>query len=159
MKTFSKRVILLFVAVAITSLAGCKKDPVEKPVVPNGNDTTPTTETVSLVGTSWVGVVNDYYEQDGNRYPAEMTWSLDFTNETEGELFFELVVANRPQPSSTVAFTYTFDGHEGVMNAGQMGSTPFVYDSEAQTITATLNVRVQGSNVTMGGLTVFHPRE
>lgn len=156
MKKTCKQVLLTFVALATIGLVGCKKDPVVDPVTPEEPGTT--TETVSLAGTAWVGVYNDQYTQNGVTYPATLTWSLDFINDSVGELFLELVVGGAPQNGVNVPFTYTFDGHDGMLNAGEVGMSPIVYDSAANTITATLNVGVEGSDAGLGGVTVFYPR-
>jgi len=159
MKKVCKQMFMTFMALATIGLAGCKKDPIEEPVNPGGQDTTPQVEQVSLAGTSWVGVFNDQYTQDGQSYPAVLTWSLDFNNDTTGELFFELVVAGMNQASVNIPFTYTFDGHEGLLNAGaEIGVSQFVYDSAANTITAMLMVGVEGTDESLGGNTVFYPR-
>lgn len=95
--------------------------------IPEENDTTQSS--ISLGGTSWVGVYNDTFQG----YDAKLIWSLDFTSETEGEFFLELTVAGQSQGNHTVPFTYTFDGTNGVMKhetirgATQNSAAPLLY--------------------------------
>lgn len=150
MKKAIKSLLVAIVALATVSLTSCEGEP---PVTPTPGPN-PGTETVDLTGTSWVGVYNDTYQN----YPAVMTWSLDFTTATEGELFFELTVAGQRQNSVTVPFTWTFDGVNGVMDAGPMGGAPFTYDAQTNTIQMNMMVEVEGDGATLGGMTTFYPR-
>lgn len=153
-KTF-KTILASFIAIACLSLAGCEEDnptPAQNNNGNNGNNNN--NNPIELAGTAWVGKYNDTYQG----YPAKLTWSLDFADETSGEFFFELNVAGQDQGNYTIPFTYTFDGHEGQLDAGQMGVSTFTYDASKNTITMTLIVEVEGDGATLGGVTTFYLR-
>lgn len=152
MKKLFKTMMVALMATAAVGLTGCKKDNPE-PEQPTPG-TNPTQETVDLTGTAWVGIYNDTYQG----YAAVLTWSLDFTTSTEGELLFELMVAGQQQGNYDVPFTWTFDGTHGVMDAGQMGASEFTYNAETNTIEMRMMVEVEGGGETLGGVTTFYPR-
>lgn len=150
MKKMFKTLMMAFVAVAAIGVTGCSKDDDTS----STSNPTPTNNTIDLKGTSWVGVYNDTYQN----YPAVLTWSLDFTSDTEGELLFELTVAGQQQGNYDVPFTWTFDGTNGTMNAGQMGASQFTYDAATNTIKMMMMVEVEGDGAQLGGMTTFYPR-
>jgi hypothetical protein len=153
MKKTLKTFLVALMALSAACFTSCEKDKPEP--ANNGNNSNGNNQqTVELAGTSWVGKYNDNYQG----YPAKLTWSLDFADETTGEFFFELVVAGQEQANQTIAFTYTFDGREGTMNAGEMGTSNFSYDPATNTITMNLMVEVSNDGSTLGGLTTFYPR-
>lgn len=152
MKNTFKTFFMAFLALSAVCFTGCEKDKTE-PANNNGNNGN-NQQTIELAGTSWVGKYRDTYQG----YQAVMTWNLDFADETSGEFFFELVVAGQEQANQSIAFTYTFDGREGTMNAGEMGASTFSYDPATNTITMNLMVEVSNDGSTLGGLTTFYLR-
>ena len=150
MKKMFKTLMMAFVAIAAIGVTGCSEDDDTS----STSNPTPTNNTIDLKGTSWVGVYNDTYQN----YPAVLTWSLDFTSDTEGELLFELTVAGQQQGNYDVPFTWTFDGTNGTMNAGQMGASQFTYDAATNTIKMMMMVEVEGDGAQLGGMTTFYPR-
>ncbi|MBQ9588383.1 MAG: hypothetical protein IJR26_11100 [Bacteroidales bacterium] len=154
MKKVLKTFLLAFMALSAVCLTGCEKENDGNDGNGNGNGNGNDPQTVQLAGTSWVGKYNDKYQG----YPAKLTWSLDFADETSGEFFFELVVAGQEQTNQSIAFTYTFDGREGTMNAGEMGTSIFTYDPATNTITMNLMVEVSNDGSTLGGVTTFYLR-
>ena len=144
MKKMFKTLMMAFVAIAAIGVTGCSKDDDTS----STSNPTPTNNTIDLKGTSWVGVYNDTYQN----YPAVLTWSLDFTSDTEGELLFELTVAGQQQGNYDVPFTWTFDGTNGTMNAGQMGASQFTYDAATNTIKMMMMVEVEGDGAQLGRL-------
>ena len=161
MKMNIKRTLMAFVAVATLAFGACSPDD-PKPENNGDNNTENPTDNpsgnsynnlTSMAGTSWVGIYNDTYQG----YPAVITWSLDFTDETNGGLLMELNVAGQDQTPSDLAFTYTFSGNNGTITIGNLGSTTFTYDPTAATITMSLGLRTEDGGQ-LGGSTVFHPR-
>ena len=111
------------------------------------------TETVSLVGTSWVGTYDDNYMG----YPATLTWSINFLTDSTGTIHFELVIAAQPQPSLDDSFRYVLDGAEATLYSDNMSEPGhFTYDSIAHTIK--MHLQIGDGNVTLGGETVFYPQ-
>lgn len=158
MKKAIKTILVAFMALTAACFTGCEKDNPTPANNGNGNNGNGNNnnggQTVELNGTSWVGKYNDTYQG----YQAKITWSLDFNSETEGEFYFELVVAGQPQADQTIPFTYTFDGREGVISAGGMGTSNFTYNPDNNTITMNLMVEVSNDGSTLGGVTIFYPR-
>lgn len=149
MKKLFKTLMMAIMATAAMGLTSCSKDDDT-----SSNPTPSNNDPIELKGTSWVGVYNDTYQN----YPAVLTWSLDFTSDTEGELLFELTVAGQQQGHYDVPFTWTFDGTTGTLDAGQMGAPQFTYDAATNTITMMMMVEVEGDGATLGGMTTFYPR-
>ena len=153
MRKIFKAFLMTFLVLSSVCYTGCEKEKNENGNNSNnGNGNEP--QTVVLAGTAWVGKYTDTYQG----YPAKLTWSLDFTDETSGEFFFELVVAGQEQANQSIPFTYTFDGREGTMNAGEMGTSNFTYDSITNTISMNLMVEVSNDGSTLGGVTTFYLR-
>lgn len=161
MKKFFKLMLVAMLPLAL-SLAACDKEEAEPtPTDNNGGNIDPTPRPnpsgQSLSGTAWVGTYNDTYTQDGQTYPAVLTWSLDFLSETNGTLFLELTVAGQSQQPTEISFTYTFNGDGGILDMGNMGRVDYTYSTDGPTITVVL--QAGDDNGMMGGSTVFHLRD
>lgn len=176
-----KKVAFIFASmlfVASMALTSCTE---KEEIVPDTPDDT-TTPVVPpqdnyLVGTSWTCHVEGDYTYNYNNVDIYMQItddaSLDFLDETSGELFQDLYVYFPAMPSmsqsqtDTEEFIYTIDGYNIALNVDyydeEEGDTvhytyPAIYDPVAVTIT----VDMTGSGldeITGSNLLVFTPRQ
>jgi len=185
-----KKVALVFASVLfVTSMAltSCTEKEEVKPDNPTPADTTtpdnppdtiPQPPTGNyLMGTSWTSHVegNYTYNYGGMDIYMEITddASLDFLDETHGELFQDLYVYFPAYPSmsqsetDTEPFTYEINGNDITLNASYYDeeeedtihySYPATYDPVANTIT--VDMTGTGMDEVIGtNLMVFTPRE
>lgn len=146
--------------------------------IPTPPDTIPEPPTGNyLVGTSWTSHVegNYTYNYGGMDIYMEVTddASLDFLDETSGELFQDLYIYFPAFPSrsqsqtNTEEFTYTIDGYNIALNVDYYDeeeqdtihySYPATYDPIANTLT--VDMTGTGMDEIIGtNLMVFTPRE
>ena len=176
-----KKAALIFASmlfVAAMALTSCTE---KEEIVPDTPDDTTTPvvppENNYLVGTSWTCHVegNYTYNYSGMDIYMEITddASLDFLDETHGELFQDLYVYFPAMPSmsqsqtNTEEFTYSIDGYNIALNVDYYDEEeedtvhytyPAIYDPVAVTITVDMTGtgidEITGSN-----LLVFTPRQ
>ncbi|MBR1550628.1 MAG: hypothetical protein IJ634_08345 [Bacteroidales bacterium] len=149
MKKVMKNMMIALMAITTISLASCGKDDdkTDNPGQGGGNLST------SLSGTSWVGIYDDTYQG----YPAEITYSLDFTSESEGSLLIELSVAGQDQNPQEVQFTYTYSDNVAMCTIPNAGVFSATYHPENNTVTASVALGTEDGG-SMGGPTTFYPR-
>lgn len=147
----AKKLLAMFLVAATVTLSGCKDDeptqPEQPPQQPQGN--------VELAGSSWESNLESDYTYQGVTMHVDLLSMLDFTDQTNGEIFMDLTVtvpaipSYPPQQNSmTEPFTYTVDGVNIVMTGTyvdeETGETETynytaVYDANAETITLDLD--------------------
>ena len=171
-------IIASMLFVAAMALTSCTE---KEEIVPDTPDDTTTPvvppENNYLVGTSWTcHVEGDYtYNYQGVDIYMQITddASLDFLDETHGELFQDLYVYFPAYPSmsqsetDTEPFTYEINGYDITLNASYYDeeeedtihySYPATYDPTANTIT--VDMTGTGMDEVIGtNLMVFTPRE
>lgn len=144
-----KNMMIALMAMTTISLASCGKDDDNKTPDNPGQGG----QLTSLTGTSWVGIYDDTYQG----YPAEITYSLDFTSETAGSLLVELSVNGNDQNPQEVSFTYTYSDNVALCNISGVGQFTATYHPESNTITASVALGTEDGG-SLGGPTTFYPR-
>lgn len=139
-----KRIVTLLMAALL--LAACQKEepttnpqPAPQPAVP------------SLAGTAWVGTLADTYQG----YPMTITYNFDFTDDSTGSLYVELLVNGFTTPVN-LTFHYTFDGDSGLLE-GDDWDTDFSYHAEGPTIVTHLYI-IDQDGTALGGEVTLYPR-
>lgn len=140
-----KRIVTLLMATLL--LAACQKEeptsnpqPAPQPAVP------------SLAGTAWVGTLADTYQG----YPMTITYNFDFTDDSTGSLYVELLVNGITNPVD-LTFHYTFDGDSGLLE-GDDWNFDFAYHAEGPTITSYIYMIDDQYGDTLGGEVTLYPR-
>ncbi|MBR1835503.1 MAG: hypothetical protein IJ785_08390 [Bacteroidales bacterium] len=145
-----RNLMMALMTVTTVAFVSCKKEEVTPSNPDTGGDNT---ELTTLKGTSWVGIYDDSYQG----YPAELTYSLDFTSETEGSLMVELKVNGVDQTPQTVNFTYTFSDNVAMCTIPNVGPFSVTYDPQTNTMTASIALSTEDGGA-IGGATTFYPR-